>query len=324
MAISVAEIHRYCSSTVVRTSELIDAGVSSSTIAHRCRPGGPWQRVLPGVVLLHNGPVDRDARRRAAVLHGGPGSVITGLDALALHGMQRMPNPWGPVHILVPADRRRLGAGRVLVERTQRLPDPVGRRWPLAPVARAAIDATRRLTDIAQVRATLAEVVQRGACRPGELIAELAEGSGRGSALPRHVLAEISDGVRSEAEARAREILASTSLPTAMWNVRIIRPDGRFLAVVDAWFDSVGVAWEIDSTEWHAGPAEYRRTLERHSELRSERIGVVHTAPRTLTDDRSAVVQELHVAVQDGARLGRPPVIAIPVERTALSSKQAG
>ena len=73
---------------------------------------------------------DRADHREAALLYAGPGAVITGTDALELHGMRRMPRRRVPIHVLVPADRRRVGAGRVFVERTERLPNAVS--GPLA------------------------------------------------------------------------------------------------------------------------------------------------------------------------------------------------
>jgi hypothetical protein len=95
-------------------------------------------------------------------------------------------------------------AGRVLVERTDRLPEATPGHWPLAPIARAALDFARRSSEQDAVRATIADVVQRGQATPAQLFHELDRRSGRGTALPRAVLDEIGDGVRSVAEARAR------------------------------------------------------------------------------------------------------------------------
>jgi hypothetical protein len=37
----------------------------------RREPDGPWQRMHPGVVLLHNGPPTRDQQVTAALLRAG-------------------------------------------------------------------------------------------------------------------------------------------------------------------------------------------------------------------------------------------------------------
>jgi hypothetical protein len=299
--------------TVVRVVHLVELGLTRSTIAHRCRSGGPWRRLAPGIVKLDNGPVTRADRRRAALLHAGAGAVLTGLDALELHGMQRMPSPSGPVHVLIPGERRRGGSGLALVERTDRLPPAAPGRWPLAPISRAALDAARRLTVRDEVRALLAEVVQRGRCTPAELNAELANGSGRGIRLPGEVLAEIGDGVRSVAEADAREIAQRSGLPAPMWNAKLYDRHGRFIAMPDAWFDAVGMAWEIDSREFHISPADYERTLERRSAMTAEGIIVLHSLPRKLRH-RADAVDELRRAYAGAMHRPRPEVLAIPEE----------
>jgi hypothetical protein len=301
-----------CGATIVRVADLERHGLGRSTIAHRCRPGGPWRWLLPGVVMLNNGAPSRTDRRRAGLLYCGDGALLTGLDGLELHGMRRMPAPSGPVHVLVPADRRRAGSGRVLAERTRRLPVPVPGRLPLAPVARAALDAARRSRDRNEVRAILAEVVQRGRCTPAELNAELAAGNGRGGALPRAVLREISDGVRSVAEANARRLALRSGLPAPWWNARLYDASGRFIAMPDAWFDDVGMAWEIDSREWHLSPADYDRTMDRRSAMMAEHVVVMHTQPSKLGRRGPEVLAELRSNHRHARLRPRPPVTAIP------------
>lgn len=298
---------------IVRVSQLEALGLARSTVAQRCRAGGPWQRLLPGTVMLNNGPPTRADRRRAALLYAGAGSVLTGADALELHGMARMPRPSGPVHVLVPAGRRRAGSGRVLAERTARLPAPAPGRWPLAPVARATLDFTRRCADRSQVRATIAEVVQRNRCTPAQLGAELEAGCGRGSAVTRAVLDEISDGVRSAAEAVARELVLGSGLPAPLWNATLLDRSGRVIACPDAWFDDVGLAWEIDSKEWHLSPADYERTLDRRSAMMAEHVIVMHTQPRKLSR-RDEVRRELRSNYAHARLRPRPPVRAIPAD----------
>ncbi|MDN5932450.1 MAG: hypothetical protein L0I24_15525, partial [Pseudonocardia sp.] len=288
-------------------------GLARSTIAQRCRAGGPWQRLLPGIVMLSNGPPTRADRRRAALLYAGHGSVLTGADALELHGMERMPRPSGPVHVLVPADRRRAGSGRVLAERTARLPVPAPGRWSLAPVVRATLDFTRRCNDRNQVRAAIAEVVQRNRCTPAQLGVELEAGCGRGSALSRMVLEEISDGVRSAAEAMARELVLGSGLPAPLWNATLLDRSGNVIACPDAWFDDVGLAWEIDSKEWHLSPEDYERTLDRRSAMMAEHVIVMHTQPRKLVR-RQEVLRELRSNYAHAALRPRPPVLAIPAD----------
>lgn len=297
---------------MVRAADLVGLGVARSTISHRCRAGGPWQLLLPGILLLHSGPPTRADRRRAALLHAGPAAVLTGADALELHGMTRMPSPSGPVHLLLPADVRRAGSGRVLAERTERLPVAPPGRWALAPEARAVLDFGRRSRNRGEVRAAIAEVVQRGRCTPAELNSELAAGSQRGSALPREVLREISDGVRSAAEAEARALLLRSGMPVPMWNPKLYDRAGRFVAMPDAWFDDVGMAWEIDSLEWHLGPDDYALTLDRRAAMMAEGVVVVHHRPRKLREHPAEVLRDLVANHAHAARRPRPGLLALP------------
>ncbi len=301
-----------CGSTVVRVADLAGLGLVRSTIARRCRTGGPWRRMLPGVVKLNNGPPTRAERRLAALLYTGDQALLTGADALELHGMERMPRPSGPVHLLVPEDCRRAGAGRVLAERTHRLPEPEPGRWPMAPLDRAVLDHVRRLTDKTVTRAVLSEVVQRGRCTPAQLGAELEAGCQWGTAVPRAVLREVSAGVRSAAEAAARALLRRSGLPVPQWNVALYDGSGRFLAIPDAWFDEVALAWEIDSKEWHLSPQSYERTIERRAAMTAAQVIVLPTLPGKLVR-RPDVLRDLHGAYALAASRPRPPVVAVPL-----------
>jgi hypothetical protein len=326
---SAAELATLCGGYVVEIKTLVELGLARSTIADRCRAGGPWQRLLPGIVLMHSGPPQRDDHRRAALLYldssgAGPPdrgrAVLTGADALELHALQRMPRPSGPIHLLVPVVVRCSGRGRFFVERTTRLPAPVGGRWALAPVPRAALDLARRSSDRGVVRAVLAEVVQRGLCGPGDLADELAAGSDRGSALPRSVLAEVLDGVRSPAEAGARRLAGRSGLPAPLWNPRLHDASGRLVGVPDAWFDEVAMAWEIDSLEWHLGPAGYAATVERRARLMAAGIVVVHHLPSAVRDRPADVLADLRVNYANAALRPRPPLRAVPAHRTSGAS----
>ncbi|MDN5857046.1 MAG: hypothetical protein L0H84_00340 [Pseudonocardia sp.] len=261
---------------------------------------------------LTNNASTRDERRRAGLLHAGPGAVITGLDALALHGMERIPAPHGPVHMLVPPDRRIAGHGLVVAERTHRLPDPVPGRWPVAPLDRAILDYTRRLRDRDLVRSSIAEVVQRRRCTPAMLWAELLAGCTRGRALPREVLEEISDGVRSVAEAKARVLVRGSGLPQPLWNPRLVDDEtGQLIAVPDAWFDAAGVAWEIDSYEFHLSPQDYEKTLRRRRALTARGVVVVPHTPSQLTSDGKEVVGDLYAHVSRATAAGTRAALKI-------------
>lgn len=91
--------------------------------------------------------------------------------------------------------------GHVVIERTTRMPGKVMRTGlACAPFIRALIDAARDSTDIDEVRAMMAEAVQRRFCMPRQMLDEVRDGTVRHSQLARKVALEIADGVRSPAE----------------------------------------------------------------------------------------------------------------------------
>jgi hypothetical protein len=241
---------------------------------------------------------------RAALLRAGPKAVVTGVEAARRHGVRRVP-PDGPVHLLVTPDSRLSSQSFMLVERSKRpwsttIVDGV----PLVSPARALIDAARRDGRLDVVRAMLADGVQRGVCTVGDLTRELVHRRLRGSALPRIVLTEVGDGVRSAAEAWARSLIRRSRLPAPEWNVELRDQQGRRLAVVDAWWEDVGMAWEIDSTEFHLAPADHDRTTRRHSALTAAGVLVVHTVPSRLRKDPVGVLRDLCGAYDSAASRG--------------------
>ena len=74
----------------------------------------------------------------------------------------------------------------------------------------------------------------------------------------------------------------------------------------------MGLAWQIDSREWHLDPEGYAETLWRRSLLQRRGALVVSTLPRALADDRRAVVQELTAMRAMAAALPRPALQVVP------------
>ncbi|MCH0540465.1 hypothetical protein I3F58_12965 [Streptomyces sp. MUM 203J] len=121
--------------------QLRDIGCASYVVANRCRPGGPWQRVLPRVVLLAapTPPTPRQ-RLRAALLYAGPDALLTGQAALTLYG-EAITAP-EEVDVLVPHPVHPRSHAYVRIHRTHRpTPRVPVQGLPCAPLARALEDA---------------------------------------------------------------------------------------------------------------------------------------------------------------------------------------
>jgi hypothetical protein len=301
---------------VIAVRTLVALGVDETTVYRRCRHSGPWQRLLPGIVALHNGTPTRREREIAALLYGGPDAILTGVAACRHHGLRRLDDD-GTVHVLVPDHRQVRSAGFVVVERTTRMPRAVERDGvACALLVRAVLDEARRRREPTSIAALLAEPIQRRMLLVEQLEEELEAGCRRGTAAPRRVLRAVRAGVRSAAEFDAREWWTTRGLPPARFDVRILRPDGRLLAVVDAYVEDVGLVWEIDSVEAHfSTPDQVEATARRQRDLRDAGLVVVSTRPSQIGDDPDGVEKDLDNGLTVAAQLPAPDVRVVDALR---------
>ncbi|MEU9635450.1 hypothetical protein ACGFZZ_06060 [Streptomyces tendae] len=311
---------------LMTSGQLRAHGVSAAETNEQCRPGGPWQQLLPNVVLLHPGPPTSDERLHAVLLYAArdrtsgtapgvsasvplqPGgekppvpayaeAMITGLAALTLHGFSAAPplSSLDLIDVLVPRLRRLRTTGCARVVRTAALPTAVEVTGvPVAPVARALADAVAELTDPGTVRRLLTEAVRGGHCEPAAVVREL----NRARLLSRPHVVDAVDSLVAEgralAEQRLYRMVREHGLPEPVWNVDLRLPGGPHLGGVDAFWPEHAVALELDTRahrqqEDDADWAEHARKREH-----LERLGitVVHVTPRKLRDcpDHQATV----------------------------------
>jgi hypothetical protein len=305
---------------VVARAQVLECGMTERVLTYRSRDAGPWQRFLPGVYLTHTGSPADGEREMAALLYAGPTSVLTGTAALRRHGLsghQRDRELTSyrrrTVDVLIPAVSQRADAGFARLHRTARLPELVcvrdGARFTLPPGAVA--DAVRGMADLGDVRAVVAEAVQRGRCSVSQLAEELACGPIRGSALLRQTLAEVRDGIRSSAEGDLRDLIAWARLPMPMFNPRLM-VGNDFLAIADCWWPESGVAAEADSRAWHLSPADWENTMARHARMSAQGIIVLHFTPAQIRTERKDVARTIRKALAAGAGRSLPHIRAIP------------
>ena len=288
---------------VVTRGQTADCGMTDRALRHRIRRGGGWQRLLPGVYLAATGTPTTDQRDMAALLYGGPDSVLTA--AAALRRLEIKTPRLDGVDILVPAARRRQNTGFVRVLRTTRMPEQVCVTGQIrfAMAARAVADAARSLAELREVRAVVADSVQRGWCRVAELGEELRRGPAAGSAVFRQVLGEVTDGVRSITEGEFRDLVKHAGLPMPMFNARLYAGN-LFIAVADAWWPDAAVAAEVDSRQWHLSPEDWERTLRRHARMTAHGILVLHFTPKQVRTEQAQMIAAIKAAL-DSRRVGR-------------------
>jgi hypothetical protein len=296
---------------VITRGQAIGCGLSLAEIRHRIRPGGPWQRLLPGVYLALTGTPTQRQSEIAALRGAGPASVLTSIAALGHHGVRAPRSPF--VTVLVPAAQRRSSVGFVRIWPTTRMPEysMADGAIRFAEAARAVADAARELGSFREVRAVAADAVQRGRCRIDELADELRRAPVRQSAWLRRTLAEVADGVRSAAEGDLRDLIRAHGLPPPLFNARLyVGPE--FLAVPDAWWPEKGVVAEVDSREWHLSPEDWQRTLRRGARMNALGINVMHFTPQRIRTEAAVVAAEIRSALEAGWDRPRLAVRTLP------------
>lgn len=286
---------------VISLDQAEDLGLTMSSIRYRIRPGGPWQRIFPGVYLTVSGTATSDQLDMAALLYAARGSAITGLAALRRWGVVQAAAA-REVDVLVPAQCCRASRDYVRIHRTTRLPRlvAVDQEIQVVLIPRAVVDAARDIASIEDLRALVAGAVQQGNCTPRELAAELGQSRLRNAASVRAVLAEVNLGIRSAPEGDLMDLVKRAGLPEPYYNPRLYM-DGKLLASPDAWWPAVSVAVEVDSQLWHASPADWQRTMERHDRMAAAGIRVLHFSPRQIRTEPEVVIGIIRQALSVGA-----------------------
>ncbi|MFJ9477643.1 hypothetical protein ACIRRI_21890 [Streptomyces mirabilis] len=305
---------------VLTAAQLRAHGITAADTTEQCRPGGPWQQILPGVFLLHPGPPTSEERLHAVLLFAGrtpavesapgipvqPGAeephaprpyadaLITGLAALTLHGFTSSPplTALDKIDVLVPRLRRLRSHGCARIVRTPSLPAPSYLTGvPVAPVPRALADAVAELSDAGAVRRLLTEAVRAGHCEPATVVRELTQA--RLLSRP-HVVDAVDSLVaegRAVAEDRLYRMVREYGLPDPVWNVDLRLPGGPHLGGLDAYWPEQAVALELDTRaprpghrQGHGQDADALWSEYARKREHLERLGitVVHITPRKL------------------------------------------
>ena len=292
---------------VITREQAAAAGLTKHALQHRLRREGPWQSLLPGVYLAMTGTPTLLQQGMAALLYAGQGSVITGLAAVRQHHIRGPATEF--IDVLIPASRKRRDTAFVRVHRTTHRPTQAWQVGPLryALPARAVADAVRDLTSLRDVRAMVADAVQRRACTIPDLSEELDKGPNRGSKLFRETLTDVADGIHSAAEGDLKDLLRKSGLPMPLFNASLYEGDSKtFIARPDAWWPEKGLAVEVDSHEWHLSPHDHERTLERQRRMAKHGILVLPFTPSQIRKQPADVIKQIRDALESAS--GRPPL----------------
>jgi hypothetical protein len=288
-------------------------GISRSAIRHARTTQG-WQMLARGIVLTAPGPPTRDDWTLVGLEIAGPRAALSGWDALRIRGLGAGTPPTPRVLILDRGGTNHALPG-VLIRPTPRpyatqlLPaeHPTLAFAPVVPVARALADTALDHRRLDPVRAMVTSAVQRGLCRPDQLVAELEAGPRNRSALLRRALADVLNGAQSIAEAEAADVLRQARVADFELNVPIVDRTGTVVAVADALWRQLRAVAEIDSREFHFSEQDWKATMRRHNRLTAAGIAVAHYPPSDIRARRTAWARDVESWLRSRAiELGVP------------------
>jgi hypothetical protein len=274
---------------LVAVRQAAGVGLSSSAMNRRVR-AGDLRKVLPLVYLEGSADLTQRQRVRAALLFTGDGGSLTGEAALLWRRLEHLPREVSGqiVDVLVPAGRHLRTTQWVRVTRVARSPAVIRVDGvPTVHVARAVVDASRRLTSYDAVLSLLSCAINTGRATLDDVRNELVGGSPRGCRLLRQALAEADSGIRSIAEASARRLFRRHGLPEPLVN-EPIWVDGHMFVPDFRWGR---VIVEIDSRAYHLlEDGAWERTQARRAALQAAGYHVLPYTPGQIRDMPEIVI----------------------------------
>lgn len=237
-------------SGVIARSQAMQAGLSPDAIDNLLRVGR-WQRLQHGVYAAFSGKPSRDVRLWAAVLRAGPDAMLSHYTAAGLFGLVEPTD--GPVHVIVPSDRRLRKTPGMVIHRADRSPRA---RHPALLPPRTRIEET--VLDLITTARSADEVFGWVFRATGQRLAT-AERIRRAMASRQRMpwrpdlaacLDDAADGVRSNLEHRyVWSVERPHGLPRADRQARVLR-DGR-VRYLDNFYPEYLVGTELDGRAAH-------------------------------------------------------------------------
>ncbi len=270
---------------LVTTAQLAQCGLGKDAVGYRVH-SSRFQPVFHGVYFVGCGELPPLALELAALLACGKNSFISHHSAAFVWGLRKMPPTQVEVSVVGRCCASREG---IRVHRIKAIHGDEPRRheglWLSSP-ARAVLEVAAVAT-----MDELADVVDRGVAgrvfTPRELEAVLARNRGRrGAARLAEILCDESAMTitRSRAEKAFLKLIRDARLPAPQVNQRLGRYEPDFM-----WREQRLIV-ELDSYQFHAGPAGFQNDREKDlvyrdagfDVLRPTRNHVIHQPARVL------------------------------------------
>lgn len=265
---------------------------------------GRWRAICRGIVLTHNGRLDRAQQLWVAVLTAGPGAVLAGATAATEIGVRGL--RCDHLQLLIPAARNRStrlvglpsDMPNVRVYRTSVLPPEhrqVGRPQRTT-IARSVVDAAAWARTPDEARLVLAAACQQRLMTPGEaadVLALLPEVRRR--ALIRTTLADIDGGAEALSEIDFMALCARHRLPPPDLQVRRKDADGRS-RYLDAYWKEWRLHAEVDGAH-HMDARHWAADMQRQNQIWISGDRILRFPAALIRERPAEVVAQLRAAL---------------------------
>ena len=293
------------------TKQLLKAGASEWDLTQLAVNG---QRVVRSV--YRHGPANLSPRQLliAGALWSGTRAVMTGAQALSIHGLLPGFDPLCPPRFLVPVQLRdRRNTLGMITSRTRIMPrSQLKDGLRVAVPDRALVDACReREVPESRLKMVTMTMLQRRLTTLDRLeVAVAAQGDALTGPIQDAMLAFRAGAWSPAEETLIKAVASDPGLPFMHANITLEDDQKRHIGIPDGYFEDSGVAVQVHSRLFHTGEDENGRdrwvtTIVRDVDYQAHGIVVVPVAPETLDSDIQGFLGSLRRIV--AAHAGRGP-----------------
>ncbi len=272
--------------------QLLQVGVGAEAIRYRVRCGR-YVVVYPGVYAVGHSKLSRLGHLWAAILAGGPGSLLSHQSAGHEWAVLLSPNA-SLIHVTTMLRRpRRLG--NIVFHRAKQI-HPNDRDThngiPITSIPRTLLDLAESVP-ANKLRRAFEKAVHIGRFDKIALDELLERSHGRHGIKPLTALAASRSSLddppdlRSDLEHRFRELCEQHNLPVPAFNVDVC---GH---CVDAYWPSESLVVEVDSWEFHSTREAFEADRARDRELQVVGISVLRVTDRVLEREPGVVAAQI-------------------------------
>lgn len=288
----------------VAREQLVAYGTSDGEVQAEIK-AGRWQRLYWGVYYVHNGPVAREARLWGAVLRAGPGAMLSHSSAAEAYGL--LPESTGPIHVMVPANRRVRGERDLVVHPSIHAERALNR--VLSP-PRSRIDET--IMDLIDTSSFFSEAVGwvtracGGRLTTAERLRSAIELRSRirWRAEIQEVIKAVADGAQSPLEVHyLQDVERKHGLPSAI-RQRVTQAGGR-REYNDVHYEGYATTVELDGRLNHEGDHRFR-DMRRDNALHIAGETVLRYGWSDIRDNPCGVAQQVAQVLRTHGWLGIP------------------